>query len=88
MSAPAGDRPARDTMREVARIRERAAAGPTADTLAELLADVSRQRPDLTAKEVRALGALAIRQANEVNYLLGCLAGLLEEVDEGNEGGG
>ena len=69
----------RGTMSAVARARARAAAGPSAEEIAELLDTVARRRTDLTSEDIRALGAVAVRQANRVSYLLGRLSGLLEE---------
>jgi hypothetical protein len=72
----------RETMRHVARARARAAEGPSAEELSRLLSDLGRRRADMSPDDIRALGGIAIRQAQRVSYLLGQLAGLLGEAGE------
>jgi hypothetical protein len=60
-----------------ARVRERAERLPTAAELAALTMTAGGR--DMSAAEIRQLGTDAIAQAQQVSYLLGKLAGLLDE---------
>jgi hypothetical protein len=61
-----------------AQIRRRAAAAPTADELAALLTRTPSYT-ELTPGQIRRLAGDAITQAQQISYLLGKLAGLLED---------
>lgn len=81
--AGAGDeRLTPETMSAVAAARARAAGNPPAEEIARLLDKAARHRGDLSADDIRKLGADAIRQAQRVSYLLGRLSGLLGETGE------
>jgi len=64
----------------VAQVRQRAAQAPGPDELAGLLA-AAGARPDMSAAEIRELGRDTLVLAGQVSYLLGKLAGLLEDGD-------
>lgn len=66
-----------ETLIMVARIRERAAHIPTAADLAEMTLAAGAQ--DMSPAEIRQLATKAIDQAQQVSFLLGRLAGLLDE---------
>jgi hypothetical protein len=69
-----------ETRRMVARTRARAAASPTPGELADLLTAASVTRaPEMTAEQIRVLSRDTLAQAQQVSYLLGKLAGLLED---------
>jgi hypothetical protein len=62
------------------RVRERAAAMPTAADLAGLAADaLTSPGSAMSPAEIRALAAEALTKAQQVSYLLGKLAGLLDD---------
>lgn len=71
-----------ETLTMVARIRERASHIPTAADLAEMTMAAGAQ--DMSPAEIRQLATKAIDQAQQVSFLLGKLAGLLQE--PGGEG--
>ena len=81
MTAP-DDEISGGTREMVARIRERAARTPGAAEIGALLTSAAAKGTEMTAEQIRALGADALRQAEQVSYLLGKLAGLLDEPDE------
>lgn len=58
------------------RVRQRAAGMPDAADIAGMAMDASTR--DMTPAEIRALATQAIRQAEQVSFLLGRLAGLLD----------
>jgi hypothetical protein len=63
-----------------ARVREQAARGPSPEELARIAADaLGVQGRDMSAGEIRHLAVTALTQAQQVSYLLGKLAALLEE---------
>ena len=62
---------------KAARVRERAATMPHAADIAGMAMDAPRG--DMTPEEIRALATEAITQAERVSFLLGRLAGLLDE---------
>ncbi len=68
-----------ETRLMVARIRERAAQSPGSAELADLLTSAASRGSEMTAEEIRALGRDTLDLASQVSYLLGRLAGLLEE---------
>jgi hypothetical protein len=83
VTAAAGDSAlSRDTRRTVARVRARAARAPTPGDISRLIADASRHAGDLSQDDIKAIGAVAIKQATQISYLLGRLAGLLGEDGE------
>jgi hypothetical protein len=59
------------------RVRERAAAMPTAADLADMTADALTSRSEMSPAEIRRLAADALSKAQEVSFLLGRLAGIL-----------
>jgi len=67
----------------VTRVRVRAAQSPGAAELASLLTAAGAQAPGMSAEQIRALGRDTLVLAGQVSYLLGKLAGLLDE--EGGE---
>jgi hypothetical protein len=70
----------------IASVRDKAAMLPQGAGLAELaVAALSRQGTRMSTPEMHRLAADAITQAQHVSYLLGKLAGLL---DEDSDGGG
>jgi hypothetical protein len=76
----AGNDISQETRMIAARIRERAAADvPSADELAGLLTAGVPADGGMSPAEIRRLAADAITRAQQVSYLLGRLAGLLEE---------
>ena len=62
-----------------AQVRERASHLPTAGELADMTIGSGR---DMSPDEIRALATAAIEQASQVSYLLGRLAGLLDQPGE------
>lgn len=82
MTGPPDDDISGETMEAVARARTRAATALAPGELATLLADAARSADALTADDIRALGAAAIRNASQVSFLLGKLAGLLDEAGD------
>jgi hypothetical protein len=67
-----------DTLAAVARARRRAEDEmPTADTLAGLTVGAARG-DDMSPAEIRFLAANAISQAQQISYLLGRLAELVD----------
>jgi hypothetical protein len=70
----------------IARVRASAAATvPTGAGLAELAAAaLSRQGQEMTTDDIQRLAADAITQAQKLSFLMGQLAGLL---DDGGSGG-
>ena len=68
-----------ETRLMVARIRERAAQSPGSAELADLLTSAAARGTEMTAEEIRALGRDTLELASQVSYLLGRLAGLLDE---------
>jgi hypothetical protein len=70
-----------ETRRMVAAIRQRAAASPGSAELADLLTSAAARGSSMSADEIRALGRDTLAQAQQVSYLLGKLAGLLEDGD-------
>lgn len=75
----AGNDISEETRMIAARIRERAAAAPSADDLAALLTSGAPASGDMSPAEIRRLAADAILRAQQISFLLGRLAGLLEE---------
>ena len=67
-----------EARRLAAQARARAASLPTAEDLAASLTALGHQA-DMTPEQIRALAAETISRAQQVSYLLGKLAGLLEE---------
>lgn len=65
----------------VARVRERAAHMPGAAEIAGMAMDAPGG--DMTPAQIRALATQTIRQAEQVSFLLGRLAGLLDQEDAG-----
>ena len=76
----ADDEISEETLLLVIHIRERAAQAPGAADLADLLTSAAAKGDDMSADEIRALARDAIAQAEQVSFLLGKLAGLLDEV--------
>jgi len=68
-----------ETRMMAARVRERASHLPTAGELADMTIGAGR---DMSPEEIRQLATAAIEQASQVAYLLGRLAGLLDEPGE------
>ena len=68
-----------ETRLMVTRIRERAARSPGSAELADLLTSAAARGTEMTAEEIRALGRDTLELASQVSYLLGRLAGLLDE---------
>jgi len=68
-----------ETRRMVTRIRERAAAGPDAAEIAALLTTAGAKGPEMSAEQIRALSRDTLVLAGQVSFLLGKLAGLLDE---------
>ena len=66
----------------VAAIRQRAAESPDAAEIADLLTSAASQGTEMSASEIRALSRDTIAQAQQVSYLLGKLAGLLDDAGE------
>lgn len=62
-----------------AQVRERASHFPTAGELADMAIGAQR---DMSPDEIRALARAAVEQASQVSYLLGRLAGLLDQPGE------
>lgn len=77
----AHDEISEETRRMVADIRRRAAASPGSAEIADLLTLTAARGSEMSAEEIRALGRDTIAQAQQVSYLLGKLAGLLEDGD-------
>ena len=75
----AADEISEQTRRMVAQVRDRAAHAPAPGEIADLL--TSAGNPDMSAAEIRALGRDTLVLAGQVSFLLGKLAGLLEEGD-------
>lgn len=68
-------------------VRARAAAMPGPDGIAGLAVDVlTADRGDMTPDQIRRLAVEAISQAQRVSYLLGRLAGLMEQPSPGGAG--
>ena len=65
----------------VADIRRRAAVSPSSAELADLLTSAAARGTEMSAEEIRALGRDTLAQAQQISYLLGKLAGLLEDGD-------
>lgn len=64
-------------------VRARAAQVPLGGDLAVLTADaLLTPGRDMTADEIRRLGASAVEQARQISYLLGKLAGLLNDDED------
>jgi len=65
-------------------VRERAATVPLGGGLAELALDAlwARER-DMTPEEIRRLAADAMDKAHQISFLLGKLATLLDDGDDG-----
>jgi hypothetical protein len=62
------------------RVRERAAEMPSAADLAGIAADaLTSNGSAMTPEEIRKLAAEALTKAQQVSFLLGKLAGLLDE---------
>lgn len=55
---------------------------PAADTLAVLAAAAAKEDADMSPAEIRRLAAAAISQSQQIAYLLGRLAGLLDDSPE------
>ena len=70
-----------ETRLMVTRIRERAAHSPGAAEIADLLTSAAARGSEMTAEEIRELGRDTLDLASQVSYLLGRLAGLLDEED-------
>lgn len=68
-----------ETRLMVAHIRERAAQSPGSAELADLLTSAAARGAAMTAEEIRALSRDTLDLASRVSYLLGRLAGLLDE---------
>ena len=68
-----------ETRRMVARIRERAAASPGSAEIADLLTAAAARGSQMSAAEISALSRDTLVLAGQVSFLLGKLAGLLEE---------
>jgi len=67
-----------------AHVQAKAARMPGAEELAEGIAEaLSAPREDMSPDDIRKLAANAIRQAQQVSFLLGKLATLLDEPQEG-----
>lgn len=73
------DQISEETRRMVTAIRERAAASPGSAEIADLLTSAAAQGSEMSPDEIRALGRETLAQAQQVSYLLGKLAGLLDE---------
>jgi hypothetical protein len=67
----------------VALVRQRAAQAPPPEKIADLLTSGGHPPGDMSAAQIRDLGRDTLVLAGQVSYLLGKLAGLLEE--EGDE---
>ena len=78
-----GDGISEETRLMVTRIRERAAGSPGSAEIAGLLTSAAARGSDMTAEEIRALGRDTLDLADQVSYLLGRLAGLLDEEEGG-----
>jgi hypothetical protein len=63
----------------VARVRDRAAASPGAAQIAGLMTEAAAKGGQMSAEEIRGLAREALAQAQQVSFLLGRLAGLLDE---------
>jgi len=74
------DRISERTRQMVTRVRQRAAQAPAPGELADLLT-AAGAAPDMSAAEIRELGRDTLVLAGQVSFLLGKLAGLLEEGD-------
>ena len=74
-----GDEVSQEARMVAGRVRERAESFPDAAEIAGLVLD--RNGGDMGAAEIRQLAEDAIRQAQQVSYLLGKLAALLETPD-------
>ena len=70
-----------ETRQMVAVIRQRAAASPGSAEIADLLTAAAAHGSEMNADEIRALGRDTLAQAQQVSFLLGKLAGLLEDGD-------
>ena len=68
-----------ETRRMVARIRERAAASPGSAEIADLLTAAAARGSQMSAAEISTLSRDTLVLAGQVSFLLGKLAGLLEE---------
>lgn len=67
----------------VARVRERATRVPLGADLGSLAVDAALAPVrDMTPDEIRRLGATAVDQARQISFLLGKLAGLLDDEHE------
>lgn len=102
-AAPSPDSPgavSEEARQAAARARAAAAGLPDAAELAGMAADaLTRQRDDMSTEDARVLAVTALTHAQQVAFLLGRLAGLLDddgpagraqnpEGAEGGEGGG
>jgi hypothetical protein len=67
-----------ETRRMVAAIRQRAAASPGSAEIADLLTAAGARGSEMSADEIGALGRDTLAQAQQVSFLLGKLAGLIE----------
>ncbi len=72
-----------ETRLMVTRIRERAARSPGSAEIADLLTSAAAKGSEMTADEIRALGRDTLELASQVSYLLGRLAGLLDDDEDG-----
>ena len=79
----ADDEISEETLQMVIRIRERAAQIPNAADLADLLTATAMKSDVMSADQIRALAQNAVAQAEQVSFLLGKLAGLLDEEETG-----
>lgn len=77
----AHDEISEETRQMVAAIRRRAEESPGSAELADLLASAAARGTEMTAEEIRALSRDTLAQARQISYLLGRLAGLLDEED-------
>ena len=75
----AHDEISEETRQMVAAIRRRAEESPGSAELADLLASAAARGTEMTAEEIRALSRDTLAQAQQISYLLGKLAGLLDE---------
>jgi hypothetical protein len=70
-----------ETRQMVAAIRQRAAQSPGSAEIADLLTSAGAKGSQMSAEDIRALGRATLAQAQQVSYLLGKLAVLIEGGD-------
>ena len=79
----AHDEISEETRRMVMAIRRRAAQAPGSADIADLLTAAAAHGSEMTAAEIRALGRDTLDLASQVSYLLGKLAVLLDDDEDG-----